>query len=192
MGKQVALHGKYVSRCGRQAVLLNTADWPYRSIVAAVSVLAQRERDAEAAAQRAAQEAAAAAAAAAAAPAPAPAQPAPEVAQPAAPAPAQPAAPAPVQPAPAPAQPTVAASSNPVAVRAPQPSYPRSAYRSGVAGEVTVEISIAANGSVSDVRVIRSQPRGTFDREVINTVREWQFEPMDGPATLTRTFSFRP
>lgn len=154
--------------------------------------LAQRERDAEAAAQRAAQEAAAAAAAAAAAPAPAPVQPAPEVAQPAAPAPVQPAAPAPVQPTPAPAQPTVAASSNPVAVRAPQPSYPRSAYRSGVAGEVTVEISIAANGSVSDVRVIRSQPRGTFDREVINTVREWQFEPMDGPATLTRTFSFRP
>jgi len=153
--------------------------------------LAQREREAEAAAQRAAQEAAAAAAAAA-APAPAPAQPAPEVAQPAAPAPAQPATPAPVQPTPAPAQPAVAASSNPVAVRAPQPSYPRSAYRSGVAGEVTVEISIAANGSVSDVRVIRSQPRGTFDREVVNTVREWQFEPMDGPATLTRTFSFRP
>lgn len=25
MGKQVALHGKYVSRCGRQAVLLDSA-----------------------------------------------------------------------------------------------------------------------------------------------------------------------
>jgi protein TonB len=153
--------------------------------------LAQRERDAEAAAQRAAQEAAAAATAAAqpaapATPAPQPAQPAPS--QPAAPPPVQPAAPAPVQPAaPAPAR-----ASTPVAVRAPQPSYPRSAYRSGVSGEVTVEISIAADGSVSNVRVVRSQPRGTFDREVISTVRGWQFEPMDGPATLTRTFTFRP
>jgi protein TonB len=39
---------------------------------------------------------------------------------------------------------------------------------------------------------VRAQPRGEFDREVINTVRGWQFEPMDAPATLTRTFSFRP
>ena len=156
--------------------------------------LAQREREAEAAAQRAAQEAAAAAAAAPATPtpAPSPAPAEPVVAQPAAPAPAQPAAAAPAEPTPPPAAPTVARASNPVPVRAPQPSYPRSAYRSGVSGEVTVEISIAANGSVSDVRVVRSQPRGTFDREVLNTVRDWQFEPMDGPATITRTFSFRP
>ncbi|MBW8313026.1 MAG: energy transducer TonB [Rhizobium sp.] len=152
--------------------------------------LAQREREAEAAAQRAAQEAAAAATAAA--QPTAPATPAP---QPAQPAPAQPATPPPAQPAPAAAQPAAPAparASTPVAVRAPQPSYPRSAYRSGVSGEVTVEISIAADGSVSNVRVVRSQPRGTFDREVISTVRGWQFEPMDGPATLTRTFTFRP
>ena len=157
------------------------------------ALAAQREREAELAAQRAQQEAAAAAAAAAAqpepaAPTPAPAQPA---TQPAATTPAQPAPTQPATPPPAPER-TVASASNPVPVRAPQPSYPRAAYRSGVSGEVTVEISIAANGSVTDVRVVRSQPRGTFDREVIGTVRDWQFEPMDGPATITRTFSFRP
>ena len=91
-----------------------------------------------------------------------------------------------------PAQPALASSSNPVAVRAPQPSYPRAAYRSGISGEVTVEISIAASGEVTDVTVVRSQPRGTFDREVVSTVRDWRFEPMDGPATVTRTFTFRP
>ncbi|KFL35980.1 energy transducer TonB, partial [Arenimonas donghaensis] len=118
--------------------------------------------------------------------------------EPATPAPTRPATPPPSQPAtppPAPvqpAQPALASSSNPVAVRAPQPSYPRAAYRSGVSGEVTVEISIAASGEVTNVNVTRSQPRGTFDREVVNTVREWRFEPMDGPATLTRTFTFRP
>ena len=153
----------------------------------------QRLRDAEAAAQRAAAEAAAAAAAPP--PAPVAATPAPATPTPA-PAPAQPTpAPvvaAPVSPPPAAAPPPVVRRTSPVGVRTPQPTYPREAARSGVTGEVTVEISIAANGTVTDVRVIRAQPRGQFDRAVLNTVRGWQFEPMEAPATLTRTFTFRP
>lgn len=152
----------------------------------------QRIRDAEAAAQRAAA-AAAAAAAAPATPTPAPAQPTPAPVTPP-PVAAQP-TPAPATQAPAPVAATPAPAprrSTPVGVRTPQPSYPREAARSGVTGEVTVEISIAANGTVSDVRVIRAQPRGQFDRAVLTTVRGWQFEPMDAPATMTRTFTFRP
>ncbi|PZO09262.1 MAG: energy transducer TonB [Lysobacteraceae bacterium] len=148
----------------------------------------QRQRDAEAAAQRAVAEAAAAAAST---PAPVVAAPAPATPPPL----AQP-APAPVVAAPVAspvaAPPPVARSTTPVGVRTPQPTYPREAARSGVTGEVTVEISIGANGSVTDVRVTRAQPRGQFDRAVINTVRDWQFEPMDAPAKLTRTFTFRP
>jgi protein TonB len=147
----------------------------------------QRVRDAETAAQRAAAEAAAAAAAPAAAPTPAPVQPEPAPVTP---------APAPVvaapTPAPAAAPPPAPRASTPVGVRTPQPPYPRAAARAGITGEVTVEISIAADGSVANVRVVRAQPRGEFDREVIQTVRGWQFEPMDAPATLTRTFTFRP
>ena len=150
----------------------------------------QRLRDAETAAQRAA--AAAAAEAAAPTPAPAPATPAPVPPPPAAqPAPA-PVVAAPTPPPAAPAPAPVVRSSTPVGVRTPQPAYPREAARSGVTGEVTVEISIGTNGSVTDVRVIRAQPRGEFDRTVLNTVRGWQFEPMDAPAKLTRTFTFRP
>ncbi len=150
----------------------------------------QRLRDAETAAQRAA--AAAAAEAAAPTPAPAPATPAPVTPPPAAqPAPA-PVVAAPTPPPAAPAPAPVVRSSTPVGVRTPQPAYPREAARSGVTGEVTVEISIGTNGSVTDVRVIRAQPRGEFDRTVLNTVRGWQFEPMDAPAKLTRTFTFRP
>ena len=150
----------------------------------------QRLRDAETSAQRAA--AAAAAEAAAPTPAPAPATPAPVTPPPAAqPAPA-PVVAAPTPPPAAPAPAPVVRSSTPVGVRTPQPAYPREAARSGVTGEVTVEISIGTNGSVTDVRVIRAQPRGEFDRTVLNTVRGWQFEPMDAPAKLTRTFTFRP
>jgi protein TonB len=149
----------------------------------------QRARDAQAAAQRAAAEAAAAAAAppppVETAPEPAPepvAQPTPPPAPVAQPEPAPEAAPPPPPPR----------ATGPIAIRTPQPSYPRSAIRSGVTGEVTVEITIGTNGSVSNVRVVRAQPRGEFDREVLSTVRNWQFEPMEEPAVITRTFTFRP
>jgi protein TonB len=151
----------------------------------------QRLADEEAARERAAAEAAAAAAAAAAPPPPTQPEPAPAAAPPpttTAPAPAATPPPVAATPAPAPA----ARGNTPVGVRTPQPPYPRAAVRAGITGEVTVEISIAANGSVTDVRVLRAQPRGEFERGVVTTVRGWQFEPMDGPATMTRTFTFRP
>jgi protein TonB len=96
------------------------------------------------------------------------------------------------EPAPVATPPPPPRATGPIAIRTPQPSYPRSAIRSGVTGEVTVEITIGTNGSVSNVRVVRAQPRGEFDREVLSTVRNWQFEPMDEPAVITRTFTFRP
>jgi protein TonB len=149
----------------------------------------QRLRDAEAAAQRAAAAAAAAAAAPEPTPEPAPAPPTPAPATPTpAPVAAQPATP---PPAPVTTPPPAPRASTPIGIRTPQPAYPASAARSGITGEITVEISIAADGTVSDVRVIRAQPRGAFDREVLATVRDWRFQPMDQPATLTRTFTFR-
>lgn len=150
----------------------------------------KEQRDRELAAQKAAE----AAAAQAASPEPV-AAPAPVAAQPKAPAPAPttpppaatPAAPtpAPVAAAPAPAR------TAPVAISTPQPAFPPQALRAGITGEVVVEYTIGTNGSVTDVRVVRSQPRGTFERAVLTTVRRWKFQPLDAPVTLTRTIAFR-
>jgi len=46
------------------------------------------------------------------------------------------------------------------------------------------------DGSVSDVRIVKSNPRGTFDRGVQTTVRKWQFQPVDEPRTIRRNFNF--
>ena len=54
-----------------------------------------------------------------------------------------------------------------------------------------VELTIGRDGRVTDVRVLQSRPRGTFDREVTTTVRQWRFEPLDEEARLSRTFVFR-
>jgi protein TonB len=154
---------------------------------------AERER---LAAEQRAREAAAAPATPApppepAAPAPATPPPAPAVAQPASPPPAPaPVASAPATPPPAAAAPRpTAASLRPIST--PQPPYPREAARSRASGSVTVQFTVAADGSVTNIEVLRARPRGLFERSVEETVATWRFEAPGEPVTLTRTFDFR-
>jgi protein TonB len=145
----------------------------------------QRRVAAEAAAAAAAQ---AAATAAAAPPPPPEPEPAPAVVEPEPePEPAPVVAAPPPTPPPAP---TRAPGQLPRAISTPQPTYPAAAYRRGLQGEVEFEFTVAADGSVSDVRILRAEPRGAFDREVINTVRRWRFEPPGEPVTGRRTIGF--
>jgi len=152
------------------------------------------ERERLAAEQRAREEATAAATAAAApAPAPAAAEPTPAPAEPApTPAPA-PATPAPVAAAPATPPPAAAPRTGGAlrAISTPQPAYPREAMRTRASGSVTVTFTVGGDGRVSNIQVIRSRPRGVFDRAVEQTVSTWRYEATGETATLTRTFDFR-
>lgn len=106
--------------------------------------------------------------------------------------------PAPVETRPAPAvTPPVTAAARPaaannalVAISTPQPAYPPEALRAGVTGNVEVEFVVNRDGSVSDVRIVKSNPRGAFDRGVQSTVRKWQFQPLDEPRNVRRNFNF--
>jgi TonB family protein len=44
-------------------------------------------------------------------------------------------------------------------------------------GYVVVTYNIGANGRVSDVEVIESEPRGVFDDSALDAVRKWVYEP---------------
>jgi protein TonB len=149
------------------------------------------ERERVAAEQRAREEATAAATAAA-APAPAPAEPTPAPAEPT-PAPAQP-APAPVAAAPAPtpaAPPPAPTGGAPRAISTPQPPYPREAARTRASGSVTVQFTVGPDGRVTNVEIIRSRPRGMFERTVTQTVSTWRYEATGETTKLTRTFDFQ-
>jgi len=150
----------------------------------------EEKRLEELARQKAADDAAKAAAAARAAPtvatpAPVETRPAPVESRPAptvvAPPPA-PVATTPTRPAPA--------SNALVAISTPQPEYPADARRNEITGNVEVEFVVNRDGSVSEVRVVKSNPRGTFDRGVLTTVKKWQFQPLDEPRTVRRNFNF--
>jgi protein TonB len=78
------------------------------------------------------------------------------------------------------------------AVSTPAPRYPGEALRSGQAGEVQVEFTVASDGSVSSARVVRSNPPRIFDREAVAAVKRWRFEPVAAPVTTRRTIGFNP
>ena len=78
------------------------------------------------------------------------------------------------------------------AISTPAPRYPPDALRAGTGGEVQVEFTVGMDGSVGEVRVVRADPPRTFDREAINAVRRWRFEPVPAPVTTRRTINFSP
>ncbi|WP_329756963.1 energy transducer TonB [Stenotrophomonas maltophilia] len=86
----------------------------------------------------------------------------------------------------APAAPTLRPVSTPV------PRYPGEALRSGTSGEVLVEITVGTDGSVVNARVLRATPGRVFDREALNAVKRWRFEPVSAPVTTRRTLVFAP
>ena len=82
----------------------------------------------------------------------------------------------------------------PVQLRAlstPSPKFPPEALRAGQSGEVQVEFTVGTDGSVTAARVVRADPQRVFDREAINAVRRWRFQPVDAPVTARRTIGFK-
>jgi len=74
----------------------------------------------------------------------------------------------------------------------PSPRYPPDALRSGASGEVLVEFTVGTDGAVTEARILRANPARVFDREALNAVRRWRFEPVPAPVTTRRTLVFTP
>ena len=58
------------------------------------------------------------------------------------------------------------------------PKYTTEAMRSKIQGVVTLEALVAPDGSVKDVRVVKSLDRVSgLDEEAMKTARQWRFRP---------------
>lgn len=105
------------------------------------------------------------------------------------PAPIAPSEPAPVVEAPvgaAPPAPAVA----PKPTRRVQPTYPRKAAEREVSGYATVQITIAAGGTVTEVAVVDESPRGyRFGEAAADAVYQWEFASA-APGTYRVTVRF--
>lgn len=65
----------------------------------------------------------------------------------------------------------------PTAVVRMSPVYPYKARQRNIEGSVEVKFLVGADGQVSDVQVINSQPAGLFDAAVLKIVPRWKFRP---------------
>jgi TonB family protein len=57
------------------------------------------------------------------------------------------------------------------------PQYPDSALNDHISGSVTVQYVVDKRGRTQDVRVIRSSPRGVFDRATVDAIEGWRYRP---------------
>ena len=90
--------------------------------------------------------------------------------------------------------PRPAASNELRAISQPGPRYPTAAQRAAATGSVQVEFTVNTDGSVGNVRAVSSEgPRQfqrDFEREALNAVKRWRFQPIGQATTSRRTISF--
>jgi TonB family protein len=93
---------------------------------------------------------------------------------------AEPGAPAPRTEAIAPKETLPGLIEQPAVLTRAEPAYPDAARRAGIEGTVELEVSIDANGKVTDVEVVRGLPLGVSDAAA-DAVRRWTYRPARGP-----------
>lgn len=57
------------------------------------------------------------------------------------------------------------------------PRYPTAALERGIEGRVIMSITIMPDGSVRDVQVVSSNPRGYFEATAVRAVQGWRYRP---------------
>lgn len=58
-------------------------------------------------------------------------------------------------------------------------AYPSRAARQGIEGAVELELTIGADGTARDIRILSSSPAGTFDAAATEAVAQWRYAPLD-------------
>ncbi len=72
----------------------------------------------------------------------------------------------------------------------PTPIYPEIAKRLRLSGVVKVQITIAPDGQVKDVRIIGGHP--LLVNAVQDTLKNWKYAPASTETTASLEFSFHP
>ncbi len=76
-------------------------------------------------------------------------------------------------------------------VRKVNPRYPRRAKMKKQQGSVQLQFLISKDGSVSNVVVLSSNPKGAFDKASIKAIKRWKFKASSEEKNATITFNFR-
>ena len=65
----------------------------------------------------------------------------------------------------------------PTVVKSVPPAYPEKARLAGIEGKVLLKVRVLYDGTISEVRVLKSSGRADFDQAALDCVKQWEFRP---------------
>jgi TonB family protein len=72
----------------------------------------------------------------------------------------------------------------------PAPGYPDAARRYGITGAVKVQVVIAPDGHIKDMKILGGHP--LLANAVEDTLKTWKYAPAPGETTTVLQFDFHP
>jgi protein TonB len=64
-------------------------------------------------------------------------------------------------------------------VYSPDPVFPEIARERDLTGFVDLEFTVRADGTVTDVNVLKAQPKGVFENAAVDAVSKWRYRPIE-------------
>ena len=64
-------------------------------------------------------------------------------------------------------------------VYSPDPVFPEIAREHDLTGFVDLEFTVGADGTVTDVNVLKAQPKGVFEKAAVDAVSKWRYRPVE-------------
>ncbi len=73
--------------------------------------------------------------------------------------------------------PSLSFNTNPEVLSQTPPRYPQRALRRGLEGKVVIEFEVTKAGSIKpgSIKIIKSTPKGVFDKAVLKAIQRWRF-----------------
>ena|ERR1051326_4793482 len=71
-----------------------------------------------------------------------------------------------------------------------EPQYPELARRNNISGSARVELLVATDGKVKDVKVLGGNP--VLVQAAVTAVMKWKYEPATEESTIVVKFDFNP
>jgi len=71
-----------------------------------------------------------------------------------------------------------------------QPFYPELARKMNIAGTVKIEVTVAANGTVKEARIVGGHP--VLANSALDAAKKWRFEPAPSESAGVIEFKFEP
>ena len=71
-----------------------------------------------------------------------------------------------------------------------QPAYPELARKNNIVGTARLEIVIAADGSVKNIKILGGSP--VLTQAAVDAVKKWKYEPAQSETSTVLRFDFKP